>query len=277
MTTIDYPNATAVVTGAASGIGAALCKGFADLGARVAVCDIDAEGAETVATSIGSSATAHQVDVADPDSVDRLADAVFADSGRVDVLCNNAGVFQGGLMWERSLDDYRWTFDVNCFGILHGVRSFVPRMIDQDTPAHIINTASVAAYVAGPMSSPYIVSKAAAFSITECLALDLQTVGSEIGVSVLTPSSFDTGIAHTAAVRQPRYGDDPSEEARGVADALASMTSEGLSPAAAVEPVLDGIRDDTFLIATKPSFRDQLRLRYDALLDQRLPEMAVID
>ena len=106
-------------------------------------------------------------------------------------------VFQGGLSWERSLDDWHWAFGVNVFGIIHGIQSFVPRMIAQGTEGHVVNTASVAAFVAGATSGPYVVSKCAAFSLTESLALDLAAVGSRIGASVLTPSSFDTGIAGT--------------------------------------------------------------------------------
>ena len=138
----------AVVTGAASGIGAALCAALAGEGMRVVAADIDAAGAEATAAAL-PEATAVAVDVADPASVNAFADAAFAAWGAVDLLINNAGVFQGGLMWERSAADWEWTFGVNLFGITNAVRSFVPRMIAQGTEGHIVNTASVAAFGCG--------------------------------------------------------------------------------------------------------------------------------
>jgi NAD(P)-dependent dehydrogenase (short-subunit alcohol dehydrogenase family) len=245
----------------------------------VVVADIDGDAASAVAASIGAErASAHPVDVAAPDAVERFAQAVFDRHGRVDVLMNNAGVFQGGLMWERSADDWRWTYGVNVFGIVNGVRSFVPRMLRQGgDAAHIVNTASVAAFVAGAASSPYVSSKCAAFSLSECLALDLAAVGSNIAVSVLTPSAFDTGIARTARVRPSSYGIDDSPDGRATADGLAAITAQGLSPDDVVGPVLDGIRERRFLIPTRPSYREQLRNRFDALMDRNIPGPVVVD
>lgn len=271
----DFAGKVAVITGAGSGIGAALCAGLAAEGAVVVAADIDLGRAEETAAATG--ATAKLVDVADPESVLALADAVFDEFGKTDLLFNNAGVFQAGLMWERSFDDYRWAMDVNVYGILHAVKAFVPRMIEQGTDGHIVNTASVAAFVHGPMSSPYVVSKCAAFSVTECLALDLAAVGSSIGVSVLTPSSIDTAIAATAKVRPDRYGADPSPDGAAVAEGLAAMTSTGIAPAEVVAPVLAGIRNGDFLIPTKPSYREQLTNRYEALLERRLPGSTIVD
>ena len=210
-------------------------------------------------------------------AVERLAQQVVEENGHVDVVINNAGVFQGGLMWERSLEDYHWSFDVNVFGILHSVRSFVPRMLAADSDGHIVNTASVAAFVAGAGSSPYVVSKCAAFSMSECLALDLKAVGSKIGVSVLTPSAFDTGIAHTARVRPATYGVDQTPGGKVSSEGLAAMTQQGQAPEAVIGPVLEGIRRRQFLIATRPSYREQITNRFEALLDCRIPGPVVVD
>ena len=273
----DFNGKVAVITGAGSGIGRSLVEGFVAEGATVVAADIDLASAEDTAAGAGPAAHAAQVDVADPDSVLALADSCFATHGQVDVLINNAGVFQGGLMWKRSFDDFRWNIDVNVFGILHAVKAFVPRMIAQDTEGHIVNTASVAAYVAGAASSPYVVSKCAAFSVSECLALDLAAVGSKIKASVLTPSSIDTNIAHTAKVRQGRYGTDESPDGQAVREGLAAMTGTGIAPAEVVEPVLNGIRTGEFLIPTKPSYRAQLTSRFEALLERELPTTPVVD
>jgi NAD(P)-dependent dehydrogenase (short-subunit alcohol dehydrogenase family) len=266
-----------VVTGAANGIGRALAIGFAAEGMRVVAADIDEAGAKATVARVGADAVARRVDVADSESVAALADDCFAEFGRVDLLVNNAGVFQGGLSWERSIEDWEWIFGVNVYGIIHGHRSFVPRMIAQGTEGHVLNTASVAAFVAGPSSGPYVVSKCAALSLTECLAHDLAAVGAKIGTSVLTPSSFDTGIAHTAGVRPERFGVDNTEDGKGTAQALAAITSQGMAPSEAVKPVIDGIRSGEFLIATRPSYAEQLRSRYDALLERKLPPLIPVD
>jgi NAD(P)-dependent dehydrogenase (short-subunit alcohol dehydrogenase family) len=273
----DFRGKVAVVTGAASGIGRALATGFASEGMRVVAADIDEAGAKATAETIGGDAIALCVDVASGDSVDALANASFDAFGQVDLLVNNAGVFQGGLCWERSVEDWDWTLGVNVWGIIHAIRSFVPRMIAQDTEGHIVNTASVAAFVAGPASSPYVVSKCAALSLTECLALDLGAVGSKIGASVLTPSTFDTGIATTARVRPERFGVDKTEDGKGTVLALGGMIAEGKQPEAALAPVLAGIQGGEFLIPTQPSYQDQIRNRYEALLKRELPNLIAVD
>ncbi len=265
----------AVVTGAGGGIGAAMCRRFATEGMSVVVADIDAAAARATAAECGGRAV--HVDVADPASVAALADEAFDVFGRVDLLCNNAGVFQGGLSWERSLGDWEWSFGVNLMGVVHAISSFVPRMIAQDTDGHVVNTSSVAALVSGPISAPYVVSKAAVFSLTECLAHDLAFVHSRIGASVLVPSAVDTGIAQSARVRSERYGRDETESGRVVLDFLANTTATGLRPDAIVDPVLDAIRCGTFLIPTKPSYVDQLQNRCDRLVERRLPGDVVVD
>ncbi|MGV0993558.1 MAG: SDR family NAD(P)-dependent oxidoreductase [Mycobacterium sp.] len=273
----DFDGRVAVVTGAAHGIGRALAIGLAAEGMRVVAVDIDGPGALSTAEQAGADGVARQVDVADAAAVDALADYCFAEFGQVDLLVNNAGVFQGGLCWERSVEDWQWAFGVNVFGIIHGQRSFLPRMIAQGTDGHVINTASVAAFVSAPLSGPYVVSKCAAFSLTECLAHDLALVGSKVGASVLVPSAFDTAIAQSSAVRPARFGVDSTEDGQGTAAALAQIVSQGMSPDEAVRPVIDGIRSGTFLIPTRLSYAEQLRHRYEALRDRELPALTEVD
>jgi len=254
-----------------------LAAGFSAEGAKVVAADIDLEGAAATADAIGDNAMAIQVDVADRSSVAALADAAWDAFGQVDLLFNNAGVFQAGLMWERTQADWDWVLGVNLYGIINGVAAFVPRMIAQDTEGHIVNTASVAAFVAGGFSSPYVVSKCAAFSLTECLALDLAAVGSKVKASVLTPSAIDTAIAHTARVRSEHYGTDESEDNAFVVESLSKMTATGISPTDVVAPVMAGIRAGEFLIPTKPSYANQIQVRYDALLERSIPPTAEVD
>lgn len=273
----DLNGKVAVVTGAAHGIGRALALGFAAEGMRVAAVDIDGAGAQTTADLIGSGAVARRVDVADAEAVDALADDCFDEFGQVDLLVNNAGVFQGGLCWERSVADWQWAFGVNVYGIIHAQRSFLPRMIAQDIEGHVLNTASVAAFVSAPFSGPYVVSKCAALALTECLAHDLAVVGAKIGASVLVPSAFDTAIAQSAAVRPARFGVDSTEDGQGTAAALAQIVSQGMSPDEAVAPVIDGIRSGTFLIPTRGSYAEQLRHRFEALRARELPALTEVD
>ena len=265
----------AVVTGAGSGIGAAMCRRFAAEGMRVVAADIDGDGARATAASAGGLAV--QVDVSDAASVAALAEETFSAFGTVDLLCNNAGVFQGGRTWEPAPADWDWALGVNVMGIVHGIAAFVPRMIDQGTDGHVVNTASVAAIVAAPLSAPYIVSKAAAFTLTECLAHDLRSVGSRIGASVLVPSAVDTGIARTAAVRPRRFGVDRTETGPVVSEILAGMVATGLHPDEVVDPVLDAIRDGTFVIPTRPSYDDQVANRFRGLAARELPGDVTID
>ena len=142
----------AVVTGAASGIGRALAEEFAASGSAVVVADLDAAEAEVVAAGIrtsGGEALAVAVDVADAAAVDALAATTLERFGRVDVLCNNAGVSTFNLLRDQTLEDWKWVVGVNFWGVVHGVQTFLPIMRDQGTAAHIVNTASIAGLVSG--------------------------------------------------------------------------------------------------------------------------------
>lgn len=249
---------------------------FVAQGMRVAAADIDGDTAAESAALAGGEVTAHTVDVADADSVEALAAAVYEQWGAVHLLCNNAGVFQAGLSWQRSVDDWEWALGVNLWGIIHGVKSFVPRMLDGGEEGHVVNTSSVAGFVAAPYSGPYNVSKVAAFSMSETLAHDLASVGAKIGASVLCPSSIRTGIAHTDKVR-PGGPIEEGDDAAFVRESLFQITETGIDPADVPPIVLAGIAAGDFLIATKPSYANQIQTRFDALLERRLPPTPPVD
>jgi NAD(P)-dependent dehydrogenase (short-subunit alcohol dehydrogenase family) len=263
----------AVVTGAASGIGRALAEAFAAAGSAVVVADLDAAGAETVAAGIraaGGEAEAMEVDVTDAAAVDRLAAGSVARFGRVDVLCNNAGVSTFNLMRDQTLDDWRWVFGVNLWGVVHGLQSFVPIIRSQGTPGHIVNTASVAGLLSGvAFIGPYSATKVAVVSISETLVQELAIDQTPIGVSVLCPSSVDTHVMESERGRPPELGiehrTELAESVRlSIRDSFTGPT--GLTPAEVATRVLAAIRAGRFWIITHPGERPAVEARVAGML-----------
>jgi NAD(P)-dependent dehydrogenase (short-subunit alcohol dehydrogenase family) len=270
----------AVVTGAASGIGRALAEAFAAAGSSVVVADLDEAEAKAVAEGIrgaGGDARAVGVDVSDPDAVDRLAQTTLELFGRVDVLCNNAGVSTFNLFRDQTLDDWRWVFDVNVWGVVHGLHSFVPIMRDQGTPAHIVNTASIAGLLSGvAFIGPYSATKVAVVSISETLAQELAIDGLPIGVSVLCPSSVDTRVMESERGRPAERGVEQRTEVAesvrlSIRDSFTGPT--GLTPAQVAERVLSAVRAGQFWIITHPEERAAVDARVAGMLDS-FPEVS---
>ena len=267
----------AVVTGAGSGIGRALVRRFAAEQMRVVAADVEAAAlAETVAGLAGVSTFV--ADVAKFEDVDALAEHAYEVFGATDVLCNNAGVFAGGLMWARPASDFQWTLDVNLWGILNGIRAFVPRMLAAGTEAHIVNTVSMAGVCTNAFSGPYTVSKFAAQAATECLAHDLRAIGAPIKVSAVVPGAVATRIASSGRNRPASLDAARSEDAAFVEQALTDLTAtQGAPPEDVAGMVVDAIRTEQFLVPTKPSYAEQLRNRFDALVERQLPPMPDFD
>src|SRR5687768_3749027 len=159
----QFRDRTVVITGAASGIGAALARRAGNEGMRVVLADVAVDDARAVADNMaGAETLVVHCDVSDEASVRQLADAAWERFGSVDLLCNNAGIVPGGrhrMVWEYTPGDWQWSLGVNFYGVIHGIRAFVPRMITQGTPAHILNTASVAGFVSGSGSACYGAAK----------------------------------------------------------------------------------------------------------------------
>jgi NAD(P)-dependent dehydrogenase (short-subunit alcohol dehydrogenase family) len=267
----------AVVTGAGSGIGRALVRRLAGEQMRVVAADIEAAAlAETVDGLAGTSTFV--ADVAEFGDVDAMAEHAYETFGATDVLCNNAGVFAGGLMWERPASDFSWTLGVNLWGILNGIRAFVPRMLAAGTAAHIVNTVSMAGVCTNAFSGPYTVSKFAAQAATECLAHDLRAIGAPIKVSAVVPGAVATRIATSGRNRPASLAAARSDDAQFVEQALTDLTStHGAPPDAVAEMIVDAIRTERFLVPTKPSYAQQLRDRFDALVERELPPMPDFD
>lgn len=266
----------AVITGAASGIGRALAQRCADKGMRVVATDVEREALdETVALARknGGEAIGVVTDVRDGESVEALAVAAYAAYGAVHLLCNNAGVFQAGVLWERTVADWEWVLGVNLWGIIHGIRSFVPRMIAGGEPGHVVNTSSLAGIVSNGYSGPYTTSKFAALGLSECLAHDLRSAGVRIGASVLVPGSVNTRISGSTRNRPSELADGlGAADAASVEQALHTMTSTGVHPLSVADLVLDAVRVDRFVIPTSAGYDDQIRHRAEALLARKAPQ-----
>ena len=197
----------------------------------------------------------------------------------MDVLCNNAGVFAGGLIWERPASDFEWTLGVNLWGILHGIHAFVPRMIASQRNGHVVNTVSMAGLCSTPFTAPYNVSKFAA------LARDRMP----------RPRPRHHRRAHRRVRARAQRGRDPhrrvrpqpprrrspgttTDDATFVEQALVDLTTgHGLDPNDVAGMVLDAIRTNTYLVPTKPSYAPQIEARYTALLERALPPMPNFD
>ena len=275
----DWTERVAVVTGGGSGIGRALALGFARRGARVAICDVEATPMEQTCGLVldavpGAEVLTQVVDVSDAAQVDAFARRVFERWGQVDVLCNNAGVFVGGFLWERPEADFEFVLGVNLHGILHGIRAFVPRMIDRGAEAHVVNTVSIAGLLSSPFAGPYGISKFAALAATESLEGDLRAIGSSVHAHALCPGMIRTGIAQSdrnrpAALAAPRTGDQDVVEGF-----LRDTVESGMDPADVADIVLDALtRPEQFLILTHPEFADQAAARGESLRRLELPDM----
>ncbi len=280
----EFEGRVAVITGAGSGIGRALACAAAELAMTVVAADIEEPSlAETVDMIIaaGGAAIGVPTDVADGEAVERLAAVAFDRFGGTHLLCNNAGVFSGGLLWERTIADWEWVMGVNLFGIAHAIRSFVPRMIAQDTACHIVNTASMGGLITNAYSGPYYASKFAAVGVSECLAHDLVAIKAKIGVSVLVPSLIATNIGTSERNRTERYVDrlhpEMTPDAAFVTQVLRDSTSAGMPASEVAEVVFEAIRNDHFYIPTKPSFHDQIRMRHESMQSLVLPGAPAID
>ena len=275
----DLGGKVAVVTGAASGIGLAFAERFAADGMKVVLADVEATALEAAAARIaasGAETLAVRTDVSKADEVERLAVAAFERFGAVHVVCNNAGVATGGPSWEHSLEDWQWVIGVNLWGVIHGIKSFVPRMLAQGGEAHVVNTASVAGLITAPGMSIYGVTKHAVVALSECLHHELKMFGGNIGVSVLCPAWVKTRINVSNRNRPASFGTSPTEtapQAEMMRKVMDHLIGSGMEPAAVAGAVVDAIRARRFYVLTHPEFKKLAKERFDAILEERDPEV----
>ena len=269
----ELQDRVAVVTGAASGIGRGMARAFASEGMRLVLSDVAAAPLEAVAEELrgaGSGVTTVVTDVSDAASVDALADRAFAEAGAVHVLCNNAGVLNDNVpTWESSAADWDWVIGVNLMGVAHGIRAFVPRMIEGSAPGHVVNTASMAGLMSGTANALYIASKHAVVSISECIQNELNYAKAPIGVSVLCPGPVKTQIVE--ADRNRPAAPPVSERARADRARFQRFLDGGIDPDNVGQLVVGAIREERFYVLTHPHWDALIRARFEAILAGKAP------
>ena len=277
----EFEGKVAVVTGAASGMGRAFAERFAEEGMKVVLSDVEQPALEAAVAQLRQrelEVTGVVANVSDAAQVQALAQATLDAYGGVHVVCNNAGVAgdldfvrdRGVPLWEQSPKLWDWTFGVNVDGVLHGIRAFVPIMLAQDEPGHVVNTASMAGLLGGSHAGIYGATKHAVVRISEALFFQLEERNAPVHASVLCPGIINTRIFSSGRNRPEDLwgeGEQPSAEeieAR-IAEGDANF-AHGLPPAQVAEQVLGAIRDEQFWILTPDVPLDRIRSRTDHIL-----------
>ncbi len=240
----------AVITGAASGFGREFAIRCADEGMKVVLTDIDTGGlgATVALLKPGTESLVIASDVS-----------------------SDAGVGTAGPIWTATLDDWKWTLGINVMGVVHGLRSFVPRMLAQKEESYIVNTASAAGLLAPPGSGVYAASKHAVVAITECLHHELRGQNAPIGVSVLCPAFVDTGISNSERNRPAELADS-NPEAEQYSDRIRQAIKSGkLSAADIARITIDAVKDGRFYILTHPNVKIAVEIRMNDILLDRQP------
>lgn len=261
----------AVVTGGASGIGLALARAFAAEGCRVVIADIEEAALKEAASLLPDDALTVRTDVSKIEDVEALAAATLERFGRVDIVCNNAGISTFNTIENQTLADWRWVLDVDLWGVINGVHTFLPIMRRQETPAHIVNTSSVAGLLSGvPYIGPYAVAKVGVVSLSETLYAELQMAGAQVGVSVLCPSAVNTSVMEAERNRPAGSGTEqrtPDAEAMRLAIRSQFTGPTGKEPEEIAAMVLDAIKNDRFWVITHNDLAPMIEARMNDIMN----------
>lgn len=272
----------AVVTGGASGIGRAMAERFAAEGMSVVLADVEQDAlsrAEHEMRDAGASVASLRTDVSRADDIDALARFTIDTFGAVHVLCNNAGIGIGGTMaWQQTVKDWEWVLGVNVWGVIHGIRAFVPLMLEQGDECHIVNTASGAGLHPRPGLAMYSTTKHAVVALSESMYHELAMSGAKIGVSVLCPAVVNTRIGESERNRPDTFRNedaDPAatEQMQNMEKAFRALLATGLPPAEVAAAVVEAVRDGRFYIITHEITKERVRVRMDDMLAGRNPTM----
>lgn len=276
----DFEGKVAVVTGAASGMGRAFAARFAAEGMKVVLADVEEEALDLAVRELQQQerdVIGVVTNAADLSSVEALAQQTLDAFGGVHIVCNNAGVAGGGgPVWETTASDWEWVIGVNLMGVVHGIRTFVPLMLDGGEQGHIVNTSSVWGLVTRG-AAPYGASKHAVTRITEGLYYDLQERTELVRCSVLCPGGIATRIGTSGRNRPDELIDDAAAAAQLLAEGVqreSERTEEGdtrMPPDEVADIVLDAIREERFYILTHPGVNSGVRTRMEDIIEQRNP------
>lgn len=278
----DFKGKVTVITGAGSGFGREFARLGAELGMSLVLADVQAEALQAVSNELesgGARILSRVLDVSDAAQLDMLAELAEEKFGDVHLLFNNAGVGTAGLIWENSLADWQWTLGVNLWGVVHGMRAFVPRMLAaaKASPAyqgHVVNTASMAGLLNPPASGVYNVSKSAVVSLSESLHHDLGLVTSQVQCSVLCPFYVPTGINESQRNRPAELANAaPLTRSQRVAQAAMdkAVSSGRISAAEVARMTFDAVREGRFYIASHPKALEGVRQRAEDIVAMRNP------
>ncbi|MFH2013219.1 MAG: SDR family NAD(P)-dependent oxidoreductase [Pseudomonadota bacterium] len=273
----DFNQKVAVITGAASGIGYGIAKYCVKEGIKVVLVDVNEKTlteAKSKLETAGAKVLAVPADVSNADEMELIAKKTIDNFGAVHLLFNNAGVgITGPIIWETTLSDWKWVIGVNLLGVIHGIRAFVPIMLEQYTECHIVNTASIAGLISPPGLGPYNVSKHGVVTLSETLYHELSRINSKIKVSVLCPGAVNTKILDASKNRPADLQNDPKFESERQANFLDLQQNkrlelkEGMSPDEVAELVFKAIKDETFYILTHSWAKDLVKLRMEEIIN----------
>ena len=278
----EFNGRVAVVTGAASGIGKGLAEHCAMEGMKVVLADVELDALATTEQELkatGAEVIAVPTDVSRLEDIQNLATRTIDTFGGVHLLFNNAGVGAGGKAWECTIRDWEWTLGVNLWGVIHAINTFVPIMLAQNNPCHIVNTASIEGLWTRPNHVPYQVSKHGVVCLSEVLYQDLKFEGADIGVSVLCPGAVDTNIIDSWRNRPEHLRNEmpvkPTQNPRAFdrVQALRDSFKRGLTRGQCAALVFEAIRTESLYVLTHPQLKVYVQDRMENILNDRNPDL----
>ncbi len=278
----EFKDKVAVITGAASGIGLGIARRAAKEGMKLVVADIEKDALNQTEEELKSSGTdviSVLIDVSKAENIEKLAQKTIDVFGEVHLLCNNAGVAAPGILWECVLSDWNWVIGVNLWGVIHGIRTFIPIMLQQDNECHIVNTSSMAGLMSGDAANGiYSITKQGVVALSESLRTGFVQMGAKIGVSVLCPGVVNTRITSSERNRPAEFcGPDympPFErivknhpELEQVVKQAPKIWEAGTPPDQSGDIVFKAIKNGIFYIFTEagPVWETGMKSRFDGI------------